>query len=153
MKCQKCGKNEVNFHYSSNVNGCVTETYLCSECATESGYDLGGMFSGGSVFDEFLPFFGAQNRFLPVAVPLLGANAFFPAIIQTGESPVSQLRTGNNGCGCEKHAMDNSNVEVDDEMQKRREINVIREQMRLAAQSDDFERAIELRERIKEMES
>jgi excinuclease UvrABC helicase subunit UvrB len=43
-------------------------------------------------------------------------------------------------------------AEVDAEMQKRREINAIREQMRIAAENEDFEKAAELRDKIKKME-
>ena len=37
-------------------------------------------------------------------------------------------------------------------MLKRRELNAMRELMRVAADNDDFERAMELRDRIKEIE-
>ena len=46
MKCTNCGKNEANYHYTSNINGNVTERHLCAECAAGLGreYDL---------FDDF----------------------------------------------------------------------------------------------------
>ena len=33
MKCDRCGKNEATFYYKSNINGRVTETHLCPDCA------------------------------------------------------------------------------------------------------------------------
>jgi len=36
MKCDKCKKNEANFHKVSNINGKVSEIHLCSECAKSS---------------------------------------------------------------------------------------------------------------------
>ena len=47
---------------------------------------------------------------------------------------------------------DTTNVELDEEMVKRREINAIREQMNIAATNEDFEKAAQLRDKIKEME-
>jgi excinuclease UvrABC helicase subunit UvrB len=43
--------------------------------------------------------------------------------------------------------------EIDSEMQKRREINILREQMRRAAEADDFEKAAVLRDSIKTLEN
>ena len=38
MKCDRCGKNEATFYYKSNINGRVTETHLCPDCARAMGY-------------------------------------------------------------------------------------------------------------------
>lgn len=150
MKCQNCGKSEVNFHYSSNINGCVTETYLCSECAAKTGYDIGSMFSTGSIFDSFFPIISVPGQFL--TMPMAGFGMAIPLVIQPPADAQTQPVDYSRGCGCERIAPDAPAAEVDDEMRKRREINVLREQMRLAAESDDFEKAIELRDRIKEMD-
>lgn len=161
MKCQKCGKNEVNFHYSSNINGSVTQTYLCADCATESGYDLGSMFETDGFLGGFLPSFhrqaagpaGFSGEFFPFTVPMLRFGAAFPLL--TSPQPHGAERGGGceGDCGYGKIAPETECSEVDAEMQKRREINMIREQMRIAAENDEFEKAIELREKIREMEA
>lgn len=51
MKCQNCGKNEVNVHLRQNINGQVSEYELCSECAEKLG--VGGMFSSFGSFGGF----------------------------------------------------------------------------------------------------
>ena len=38
MKCDRCGKNDATFYYKSNINGRVTETHLCQDCARQMGY-------------------------------------------------------------------------------------------------------------------
>lgn len=59
MKCQKCNKNEATTHYTQIINGNKTECFLCSECAAENGVlnnfsmSLGGLDS----FDDFDNFF------------------------------------------------------------------------------------------------
>ena len=39
MKCENCGKEEVSFHYTSNINGNITEKHLCADCAVKLGFD------------------------------------------------------------------------------------------------------------------
>ena len=146
MKCQNCGNSEVNFHYSSIVNGCVTETHLCSECAAKSGFDIESFFNTENVFQGFLPILGRMDGYMPTPAmwldPFPFAAGFRPGLPAQGACD----------CGCEKVTPNAPATEVDEEMKKRREMNLLREQMRLAAESDDFEKAIELREKIKEME-
>ena len=140
MKCQNCGINEVNFHYTSNVNGCVTETHLCSRCAAESGYDIGKMLDFGNVFDGMFPM-REMNAFVPMLVPLMRSNPMFTFTRQ----PISGMIERTNPCQCRK-----PDVEVDEIMSKRRELNA---QMRLAVENEEFEKAAVLRDKIKELEA
>lgn len=148
MKCQNCGKNEVNFHYSTNVNGSVTETFLCSECAAKSGFDILRMFDSGSAFEEFFPIIGRRGGFLPVAVPVVG---FDPSLAFTARPGIGRLAQQAGPCDC-GHGGDPDGCDaalVDDEMRERRELYM---QMRMAAENEEFEKAAQLRDRIKELE-
>ena len=118
MKCQKCGINEVNFHYTSNVNGAITEARMCSSCATESGYNFDKMFG-----------FGLAG-FMPMAVSLPALNAMFPFTIRPQVGMID--------------------VKVDEEINLRRELSA---QMRAAVEKEEFEKAAELRDKIKELEA
>ena len=159
MKCQKCGKNEVNFHYSSNVNGCVTETHLCTSCAAESGYNLGRMFDLNSIFghdtfsDLMFPMRGISGL-LPVAVPVIQPSTMSPGQLfdlLTTQPGMSRISRGTPcKCGCGKTTVENASIEVDEEMSKRRELNA---QMRIAVENEEFEKAAELRDKIKELEA
>ncbi len=51
MKCQNCGKNDVNVHLRQSINGQVTEYALCSQCAEQLG--VGGMFADFGSFGGF----------------------------------------------------------------------------------------------------
>ena len=148
MKCQNCGKNEINFHYSSNVNGCVTETYLCSECAAKSGYDFESLFGIDNFFGDGFPF-SASNAFFPAPMFGFRLTSPFASLLQTG------LPSNECSCegACEAPVPETPPAEVDAEMLKRREINIIREQMSLAADKEDFEKAAELRDQIRRMEA
>ena len=150
MKCQNCGRDGVNFHYTSNINGCMTETHLCSECAAKLGYDYRESFGMGSIFDGFVP---ALREFLPI----MEFNAAYPfgAPPQLGILVQNNNCGGSCSCGTQATTVTEQVTEVDDEMQRRREINVIREKMRAAAENEDFEKAAELRDMLslKEKES
>lgn len=65
MKCSKCGR-EATTHLRQNINGKVTEVWLCGECAEEMG--VGGMFSGFGGFGSFGSFglggFGGMESLL-----------------------------------------------------------------------------------------
>jgi len=150
MKCQKCGKNEVNFHYTSNINGAVTQTYLCAECAAKSGYDFGKMFDFRNIFDDFAPMFGSRNTFMPI--PFIGLNSLYPFTVRP-QVYIQAPDCENGTCKgeCSMPAPEGTAAGVDPEMKKRREINILREQMNAAAANEDFEKAAQLRDQIKEM--
>ena len=143
MKCQKCGKEEVNFHYSSNINGKISEIHLCADCASEEGYEEtfirpDDMFGGA--FDEV---FGRRSAFFP----LFGMDMMRPTV---GMRPVSAVREREREIPAQPGT--EVKVEIDEKMRKRREINILREQMRQAADTEDFEKATELRDKISAME-
>jgi len=167
MKCQNCGRNEVNFHYSSNINGCVTETSLCSECAAQEGYDIGSMFDTRN-------FFGMNSMLNPGSgqslIPRNNArdlfgfgdifdNAFLmlPFTMRHGTGMMEQAgrsdRDDSCSCGCGRTTGDyrpavkeTNTVPMDIEMAKRRELNM---QMRAAVEKEDFEKAAQLRDMIR----
>ncbi|MCL2627344.1 MAG: UvrB/UvrC motif-containing protein [Oscillospiraceae bacterium] len=137
MKCQKCGRNEVNFHYTSDVNGQVTQMHLCSDCAEQSGYNIDQMF--GDMFTGMFPM-RKQSSFLPFAIPVLQIGSGFAPARQTEHTCK---------CGCSPN-VSQTEVEVDEKLKQRRELN---QQMRIAAENEDFEKAAELRDKIKELEA
>jgi len=151
MKCQKCGKSEVNFHYTSNVNGCVTETHLCSDCAIESGYDIEKMFdlNPGNIFDSMLPMSSNISGFIPLAIPMLNSNTMFPFTRMPRRGMIEQGDSCTCGT-CGQNVLKNTNIEVDETMKQRRELNA---QMHTAVANEEFEKAAELRDKIKALES
>ena len=143
MKCQKCGKEEVNFRYSLNINGKISEIHLCAECAAETGY--AETFSRpeemfGGFFDSF---FRPRSSFFPIF------SMDMPMRPVLGIRPMSAVREREAEIAPPKTEI---KVEIDEKMQKRREINILREQMRQAADAEDFEKATELRDKIRNME-
>lgn len=52
MKCDRCGRKDATFYYKSNINGRVTETHLCADCARAMGYAGSAQSRMGSWFDD-----------------------------------------------------------------------------------------------------
>ncbi|MGE4484255.1 MAG: UvrB/UvrC motif-containing protein [Oscillospiraceae bacterium] len=148
MKCEKCGKREANYYYSSNINGNVTEKHLCSECANEIGADR-DFFSGmDRMFEDmFEGFFGRSG--------LLSPSRGFSFSMPTMLMPRIEFRLDDGSIGAGAPAPElktGEKIDVDPEMQKRRELNMLREQMKSAVEKEDFEKAAEIRDKIRELE-
>lgn len=56
MKCERCNINNATHHYKKNINGVITEKFLCASCASEENMSF-KVFTG-PVFPpiSFAPF-------------------------------------------------------------------------------------------------
>lgn len=154
MKCDNCGKEEVNYQFTANINGDITEKNLCADCAANLGYmDRSQSKPEASFEDIFMDLFGARpNRRM-----LTGFGMVIPTFI------VPTIGVFMPGTDFAENSSDNETQpepvpagikpELDAEMQKRREINILREQMRQAAETENYEKAAALRDSIKKLES
>ncbi|MBE6948763.1 MAG: hypothetical protein E7456_02840 [Ruminococcaceae bacterium] len=146
MKCEKCGK-EANFHYRSNINGKVTTMNLCSECAEKS--DKMGMMNMDQVFNDMyndmFNMFGSM--FTPMMLsPWRGVQRTLRPRMRIVLEPMDDTRK------IEKNDV-KTEQQIDPEMSRRREINALREQMKAAVSNEDFEKAAELRDKIRELDN
>ena len=150
MKCQNCGKSEVSFHYSSNINGCLTEKYLCSECAASLGYNMETerMFNFVNAFEGFFPDLNGRGVMLPAFSPVIAYG------IPVSIAPQMQIKAnpcaGDCCAGCGESLQDNQTAATDELLTKRRELNA---QMHIAVENEEFEKAAELRDKLKELEN
>lgn len=161
-KCEKCGEKEATFHYSSNFNGEKTERRLCAECAREEGFGpvmdyspadmfttaFGSMFGG--MFDEFFPrrsnmlspfdFFGSPMR--GIMAPAL------PRINIVIGQPEQAAQRSEPATEAERSIPDDAGAEV----RARRELEALKHRLAEAVREERFEEAIELRDKIRELE-
>jgi len=93
--------------------------------------------------DTMIPFMAADNRF-----PFIQANVMFPFTLQSRPGIIEQ--DNSCSCGCGQNRTMGKDAEVDKEMSLRRELN---KQMRVAVENEEFEKAAELRDKIKELET
>ena len=157
MKCENCGKNEVSFVYRSNINGKVEEKHLCQECAQKLGYTQKIQDSYAGFQNLFRS--SCSNIFAPMPA-LAGRNgaSFF------GDNFFGGSLLGDNlfddffampalGCGTAEAAApaQQENLVSDEEQKKishERELNALRAEMKQAVESENFERAAQLRDQI-----
>lgn len=154
MKCNKCGNNNATFHYRANINGQTSETHLCAECAQQTGFNEemlfgSGMFGnnmfGGGMFDSM--FSDAYRSFLAPA-----GRGFF-SDFDRFMMPVAAIPRMEMVVRSDEEAQkEKVAVTPDPELSKRRELNALREQLKSAVEAEEFEKAAELRDTIREFE-
>ena len=152
MKCEHCGKNEVTFVYQSNINGKVEEKHLCSECAEKLGYSqkiaahsqrMMQNFFGNSFFDDFFSpmpsLMGRMSRMLEDPF-----DDFFSDMPALGAAPSETQQ---------KKQEDLVNQEEQSRFAYMRQMNALKMEMKKAVHQENFERAAELRDQIKDLEA
>jgi protein arginine kinase activator len=157
MKCSKCGK-EANVYYRSNVNGKVTTMNLCDECAKKLN-DETGFMNMDHMFDQFDNMFGSMfggmsNLLSPMfANPWANFGFNMPSLMPKYRIMLEPV-TENEQRPTEKaETVQETAHEVDPEMRKRRELNALREQMNEAVKNEEFEKAAELRDKIRGLQA
>ena len=127
MKCENCGNHEANYHYRANINGEVSEMHLCSDCAEEQGLLR--------AFD-YDPFENLLEDFFSPRFSLGG----------TMLRSLPHLRTAAAKPAVKSH-------ETDPALAKRREKEALRFQLEEAVKSENYEKAIELRDKLRDMDA
>ncbi len=147
MKCQNCEK-EANFHYKSVVNGETTEYHLCADCAREQGLDEVFSFNAEPMFASLMnaPFGSLMSNFFSMPFGRLAA----PSMVM----PLFRLAAPETDTSTETEAEKTDNIPKDagDAIRAKRELISLKHQLHCAVRAEDYEKAIELRDKIKEME-
>ena len=134
MKCEKCNQNEASVYYRTSINGETNEQHLCAECAGELGLDRAFSWQSRDLFEEaFGGFFGRdpfESFFSGSLLPRFGRTALLsrPAV---KSEPAAK---------------------PDPELAARREKNALRAQLEAAVKAEDFEQAILLRDKLRELD-
>lgn len=161
MKCENCGKNEVTFVYQSNINGKVTEKHLCSECAEKLGYTqqiaahsrsmmqnfFGGSLLGNGFFDDFfspMPSLMGRSGWM-LEDPFDDFFADMPAL----SAAPAQQREEN----CQQKQNDLVGKEEQSRFAYMRQMNALKLEMKKAVHQENFERAAQLRDQIRQLEA
>lgn len=164
MLCMKCKKNEAAFYYKQNINGKVSETALCEQCAGELGYD---MMAASLSFNPFAGLFGlsapalaAQRRAEPVKrCPLCGSE--FADLVRCGKIGCAKCyevfaaeleptfgrlhgKLTHTGRAPKGHKIKTERVSRE---------NKLREELKQAIEEQNFEHAAALRDKLKAFEA
>jgi len=134
MNCQHCLAKEANFHYRSNINGEIREQHLCADCAQAA---QNGLFAG-ALAGPLESLFGGRPGFAPLRrnTETAGRPVYVP--YRTAE-PVGDAHPGVP-------------LEADVTLKQRRERNCLHQELQKAVETENFERAAELRDEIHHLE-
>lgn len=162
MLCQKCGKNEATTHLKRIINGEKTETHLCSHCASSMGYE--SVFSGFglNIGDLFSGFFGdvpvsqLSNRvircekcgcsFDDIAKSgMLGCAQCYTTFFDKLQPSIKRIHGNTTHQGKFPHG-------VGEDVKKANTIAELKAQLNRAIEEQNFEKAAQLRDQIKELE-
>lgn len=161
MKCEKCNEREANFFYTATVNGKTTQRRLCSECAAEEGLDKALGFGRESLFDGFFgePFgmlesffgepFGRRSLFsgLMPTMMTMPRSLFAPT-----ETAAPEREAAPAHGPAQTEAETKIPVDAGEEVRTGRELRALKHQLHAAVKAEDFEKAIELRDKIRQLE-
>ena len=166
MKCQKCHEREANTHYTQIINGQKQEYYLCDQCAAESPEIQKMQMNFVNPFDMSLEHFlsGIFGNTMPGKS--LGGTVTCP---HCGMTFRDFTEGGKIGCSdCYEAFRDNlraplkqihGSVEHNGKVPSRlgagrrseRKIKKLEAELGQAVMEQNFERAAELRDQIKEL--
>ena len=172
MLCNKCKKREATTHVKSVVNGEYEEYMLCSECAKDLGYNnMWGDFSSdfssilGSFFSNALPERSVTTR-CPVCKSTfhdiqssskVGCAKCYEVFYADLMPSIRRIHSNTTHSGkkppviAKLNSPASENVQADDKA-KSSEIEMLKAQLDEAVKEQNFELAVELRDKIKGME-
>ncbi|HEU5303571.1 MAG TPA: UvrB/UvrC motif-containing protein [Gemmatimonadales bacterium] len=164
MSCEQCHEREAVIHLTQIVNEQVTTLHLCERCAAEKGVE-----SPGAVPKTPLgTFLAAMGQELSDQTPTPRANEACP---HCGGSLQDFRESGRLGCpdcyrsfevplrdllrrlhGSTHHMGERYAERGSAAPGERQQASELREQLRLAVETENFELAAELRDRLRVME-
>jgi protein arginine kinase activator len=163
MSCEQCREREAVIHLTQIVNEQVTTLHLCERCAAEKGVES----PGGVAKTPLGSFLAAMGQDLPDTAPVArtGDNCLrcgaslqdfresgrlgCPECYRSFETPLRDLLRRLHGS---THHVGERYAERDGEADGRVKTAELREQLRLAVETENFELAAELRDRLRVLE-
>lgn len=163
MLCQKCQKRAANIQFTQVINGKKHVVYLCENCVKEEGkLNIGSPIS---INDFFSGIIGMSYR-----APVKAANP--QVICNTCKMSYDEFKkTGKVGCAdCYKTYGEKltplikrlqGNVQYNGKIPERiyskvkvsREIRKLKEQLNICIKNEEYEKAAQIRDEIKKMQS
>ncbi len=162
MMCQNCNKKQATTFIKKNINGVITETALCSDCArklnaTQMPFSFGDFFSG------FLSDFDPSPIGMPdvKTCPLCGST--FADIAESGkvgcpkcyevfeENLMPTVRRIHPGTVHKGKKPGSASIKIDSGESETDRIEALKNELNRCIEEQNFERAAELRDEINEM--
>ncbi len=162
MLCDDCGKNPATIKFTQIVNNKKTVLHLCRDCAEKRGlkeaisnvsFSLGDLFAGmtkeksdkveGEKAEILCP--GCGHSFAEFQkIGKLGCGICYETFSSQLKDLLRRIHGSNQHVG-------KSPPQLTPKMELKREVRKLREDLRKAIESEEFEKAAELRDRIREL--
>ena len=166
MLCEECGKNQASIHFTSVVNGHSSEKHLCESCMNAQSGDAGLPFTLSSLMSGFMgESVAAQGHSQPQDIKcekcgmtyamfkkggLLGCASCYDAFSEQLTPIFKRLQAAGAHTG--KHPSHVAPAPKED-VSALRQCDVWQEQLKAAVEQEDFERAAQLRDKIKQLKA
>lgn len=156
MLCQSCEKRSADMHIKTILNGELKEMHLCSDCAVKLGYSSFMGFNFDKLFGSLMEGTGFQQ--MNKRCPDCGSE--FNDIVRTGKVGCASCYTTfyhellpsiQRIHGRTHHTGKLANS-AGTEVKIKNEISKCRNELQQAIKDQEFERAAELRDKIRELE-
>jgi len=159
MLCQKCKQHPATVHYRENINGRVTEYALCAECAGSIHPPTASLFdddtSLGSLFSAML---GSRPIREEKKCPLCSSG--FAEIARTGkvgcptcyETFAEDLAPTVTRLHGNARPVGRAPKRLGDRRRREQELASLRADLKKAIEAEEFEKACEIRDKIRELE-
>lgn len=164
MLCQHCQKNRATTHIKTMINGEYAEYMLCPECAHELGYDtafgdfaadFGGLL--GSFFSNALPAFSGATRCKGCGSTLndikntgkVGCADCYDTFYNELMPTIRKVHGNTEHLGKRPDAIEYT---TEDEPERPNDIDKLKAELKQAIADENFERAAQLRDEIREQE-
>ncbi|GAG09219.1 unnamed protein product, partial [marine sediment metagenome] len=160
MLCQHCKKQTATVHLTDLVKGEKRERHLCEECAAQEGITVKHHVSINDVLNSFLMSQSVVQELSKLKCPhcgmsfvefrsqgLLGCANDYDVFGQALESVIERAHDGHT-----RHIgkSPGESAQLDPIQQERLKI---RRELREAVEAENYERAVELRDRLEELKS
>lgn len=166
MLCERCGKHQATTILTQTINGVSKTEHICSECAYKSGIND---FFGGFSLGSFINSLGGVQNYSEKRCPKCGSS--FDEIRENGKIGCAScysffkdellptisnihgkaLHVGKTPHGFIKRIEEKS--ETPKPQKEISEIEKLRLELQKAIESQEFEKAASLRDKIKELEA
>lgn len=167
MLCERCNEHQATVHVTRVVNGDKSEFHLCGKCATREQEEL------GVTLETAFPIHHLLGELLHYQNWLTGRRGASPEGVRCGNCGLTYeefTRTGLLGCG---RCYEAFNTELEPLLQRvhgatrhsgkaprrqegalsvQRQVEGLRRELDAAVAAEEFERAAELRDRIRTLE-
>lgn len=155
MKCQNCGKNQVNVRYMQVINGKKTELNLCEDCANEMNLGMNFNFGFENEIEDFFDDFMEPAM---LSFPsFIGENSLMRSLRKLNSMPVLDNTYKNFPNDLDEtlsKIQKKSALSFKKKNEKKQvsEVDKLKNELQECIKKEEYEKAAVLRDKIKKLE-